>query len=54
MPKMTEEEKQRRKTEREAVRKAEMLDYIEREVAKAPPLSTEQRAKLAVLLRPHR
>jgi hypothetical protein len=35
--KMTEEEKQRRKTEREAARKAEILEYVEREVAKAPP-----------------
>jgi hypothetical protein len=54
MAKMTEEEKQRRRTEREAARKAEMQEWIEREVAKAPPLTPEQRAKLAVLLRPHR
>jgi hypothetical protein len=41
-----------RRAEREAHRKAEMLEYIEREVATAPPLSPEQRTRLAVLLRP--
>jgi hypothetical protein len=41
-----------RRAEREAQRKAELLEAIEREVAKAPPLSPEQRARLAVLLRP--
>jgi hypothetical protein len=41
-----------RRAEREAQRKAETLEYIEREVAKAPPLSPEQRARLAILLRP--
>ena len=38
MVKMTEEEKQRRKAEREAKRAAEIREYVEREVAKDPPL----------------
>jgi hypothetical protein len=40
-----------RRAEREAQRKTEMLDYIERVIAEAPPLSPERRARLAVLLR---
>jgi hypothetical protein len=54
MAKMTEEEKQRRKADREAARTAEQDAYIKRLVAEAPPLTSEQRAKLASLLRPHR
>ena len=33
-------------------RERELLEHIKREVDKAPPLTDEQRARLAALLRP--
>jgi hypothetical protein len=39
---------------RRDLKAARLADYIERTLAKAPPLTSEQRAKLAELLRPVR
>jgi hypothetical protein len=39
---------------RQALKAATIEDYLERQIAEAPPLSSEQRAKLAELLEPVR
>lgn len=51
---LTEEERAERKAGREAEYQAKLHEWVERETAKAPPLSESQRARLSVLLRPMR
>jgi hypothetical protein len=46
--------KPQRRQERERERRERMDEWVRREVAKAPPLTQEQRAKLAELLKPVR
>lgn len=51
MAKLTPEEKERRRLEREAEQKARIEEYARKLAAEAPPLTQAQIDKIAILLR---
>lgn len=52
MPRLSDEEKAARAAARKAKQKAEIRAYAEKIAAEAPPLTPEQIAKIAILLKP--